>query len=167
MNSIFTRRSVRDFLEKEVEAEKIEKLLKAGMQAPSAANQQPWEFLVVKGKENLEKLSQAHMYSGPLKNANINVVVLGNTERMRAPDYWQQDLGACTQNILLEAVELGLGTLWCGIAPKEDRVEFIQSLYGLDPNLVPFCVIAVGYPKNEDDNKFLDRYDPARISYIN
>lgn len=166
MNSIFTRRSVRSFLEKDVEPEKIEKLLRAAMQAPSAGNQQPWEFLVVTGKDNLEKLSQVHMYSGSLKDANVGIVVLCNRERMHFPNYWQQDLGACTQNILLEATELGLGTVWYGIAPLEDRVEYIQSLYALDPILVPYSMIAVGYAKDEDANKFIDRYEPSRVKYI-
>ncbi len=166
MNAIFTRRSVRNFLEKDVEKEKIDRLLRAAMQAPSAANQQPWEFLVVTGKENLNTLSQCSPYAASLKNAKVGIVVLANQERLMFKDYWQQDLGAATQNILLEAVELELGTVWYGTAPDQERMKYIQNLYNLQENLVPFSVIAVGYPKKEDANSFVDRYDEKRVHYI-
>jgi nitroreductase len=166
MNAIFTRRSVRNFLEKDVEMEKIDKLLRAAMQAPSAANQQPWEFLVVTGKENLIALSQCSPYAASLKNAKVGIVVLANQERLMFKDYWQQDLGAATQNILLEATELELGTVWYGTAPDQERMKYIQNLYDLQENLVPFSVIAIGYPKKEDANSFVDRYDEKRVHYI-
>lgn len=166
MNSIFTRRSVRSFSDKEVEADKIEKILRAAMQAPSAGNQQPWEFIVIKGKNNLEKLSHLSIYTGSLVGASIGIVVLSNKDRYRFGEHWEQDLGACTQNILLEATELGLGSVWYGTAPSKERMDFVKNLYSLDDNLLPFAVIAIGYPKDADANKFIDRFDPSRIRYI-
>ncbi len=166
MNAIFTRRSVRNFLEKEVEDIKIEKILRAAMQAPSAANQQPWEFAVIKGKENLTNLSKYNPYAASLKKANVGIIVLGNKERMMFPDYWQQDLAAATQNILLEATELGLGSVWYGTAPDNARMEYIQELYNFDIKLMPYSVIGIGYPQNSNANTFVDRFEEQRIHYF-
>lgn len=166
MNSIFTRRSVRSFSSQEVENEKIEMLLRAAMQAPSAGNQQPWEFLVVKGKDNLEKLSQYNPYSSSLAGANVAIIVLGNKKRFRFPEHWEQDLGACTQNILLEATELGLGSVWYGTAPCEERMNYLINLYQLEENILPYSVIGLGYPQNKEANVFIDRYDQSRVRFI-
>lgn len=167
MNSIFVRRSVRTFSNKEVENEKIEKILRAAMQAPSAGNQQPWEFIVVKGKENLEELSKYNPYASSLAGANIGIIVLGNKERMIFEDHWEQDLGAVTQNILLEATELELGSVWYGTAPCKDRMEYIKNLYNLGENILPYSVVGIGYPKSQNANTFVDRFDESRIRYIN
>ncbi len=167
MNAIFTRRSVRQFSNQYVEPEKIEQLLRAAMQAPSAANGQPWEFLVVRGKDNLNALSQFNQYASCLKNADVGIIVLGNRSKMVLPDHWEQDLGAVTQNIMLEAVEQDLGTVWFGTAPDKTRMDYIRNLYGLNDNLMPYSVIAVGYPKDPTANRFTDRFDESRIRYIN
>lgn len=167
MNSIFIRRSVRSFSEQEVESDKIEKILRAAMQAPSAANQQPWEFIVVKGKENLEKLSGFNPYASSLADANLGIIVLGNKERFKFAEHWEQDLGASTQNILLEATELGLGSVWYGTAPNKERMEYIKNLYNLAENILPYSVIGIGYPKSQNANTFVDRFDESRVRYIN
>lgn len=166
MNSIFTRRSVRSFLPKEVEADKIEKLLQAAMQAPSAMNQQPWEFIVVRGAENLEKLSHFHVYATSMVGADFAIIVLCNNERLKSPLAWQQDLGAATQNLLLEATELGLGTVWFGTAPHQPRMDYVREFCDLPEHMVPYSVIAGGYPKDPDANHFKNRFDPTRVRYI-
>lgn len=117
MDAIFNRRSIRKYKDKPVEKEKIEKLLRAAMQAPSAGNQQPWEFIVIQDKENLKKLSGMSPYSKLIMNAPLTFVLLGNKDKMKFPENWQQDMGASAENILLEAVELGLGAVWLGVAP--------------------------------------------------
>nr|WP_092074905.1 nitroreductase family protein [Dendrosporobacter quercicolus]NSL49805.1 nitroreductase family protein [Dendrosporobacter quercicolus DSM 1736]SDN20267.1 Nitroreductase [Dendrosporobacter quercicolus] len=156
------RRSIRNFETRPVEKEKIEKLLKAGMQAPSAANQQPWEFIVVEDKESLQKLSKAHSYAGPIKNATLGIIVLSNEKYLTFKQYWQQDLAAATENILLAAVELGLGAVWLGIAPEEDRMSFMKDFFKLPESVEAFAMLAVGY---SSANKFEDRFDKARIHY--
>ena len=166
INSIFKRRSVRSYLNKEVKTEKIEKLLRAGMQAPSAMNCQPWEFIVVSGKENLQELSKVSKFGLAIEKANKAIIVLFNKNKSIMQKYWQQDLGAATQNILLEAVELNLGSLWVGVAPDTSKIEYIQKIYKLDENLIPFNVIAIGYLEKEDDNFFIDRYDEKKVKYI-
>ncbi len=166
MDAIFERRSVRSFTEKNVEEEKIEKLLRAAMQAPSAMNQQPWEFIVVKGKEKLQTLSEYNPYAGCLKNADVGIIVLGNEKRMISAGHWEQDLGAATQNILLMATQLGLGAVWLGTAPNEDRMEHIRRLYGLGKEVLPYSVIAIGYPSDKHANKFVDRFNLDRVRVV-
>ncbi len=166
MQTIFNRRSVRVFTDKAVENEKIEKILRAAMQAPSAMNQQPWEFIVVSGKENLESLSGYNPNAKPLKTATAAIIVLANADKMKVPRYWQQDLARATQNIMLEAAHLGLGSVWLGTAPNEDRIAFIEEIYNLDENLTPFSVIALGYPTDENANHFVDRFDASCVRYI-
>ena len=165
MENIFIRRSIRKYQDKSIEKEKIEKLLRAAMQAPSAGNQQPWEFLVVENKETLGKLSEISPYATMLKEAPLAIIVLSNEERMKFPEYWQQDLGAATQNILLEAVELGLGSVWLGVTPLKEREDFIKNIFSLPQNITPFNIIVLGYPSEGQENKFVDRYDEARVHF--
>ena len=156
------RRSIRQYDKKPIEKETIEKLLRAAMQAPSAANQQPWEFLVVENQETLQKLSSAHTYATPMKNAALAIIVLAKEEGLLFPQYWQQDLAAATQNILLAAVEFGLGAVWMGVAPEEDRMAYIKELFQLPQGVKAFAMLALGYSSG---NTFKDRFDADRIHY--
>lgn len=157
------RRAIRKYEKRSIEKEKIEKLLRAAMQAPSAANQQPWEFIVVENKETLEKLSEAHLYAKPVKEAPLAILVLSKREDdLIFPQYWQQDLAAATENILLAAVELGLGAVWMGVAPEEDRMNYIKELFQLPQGVKAFAMLSVGY---SSDNKVVDRFDASRIHY--
>lgn len=164
MEEIFIRRSIRKFEDKEIEQEKIEKLLRAAMQAPSAANQQPWEFIVVTGKEELKVLSEASMYSKPTEGSGAAIVLLGDSRNFRVPDCWQQDMGAVAQNILLEAVHLGLGGVWMALSANQGASEYVTKLYGLPEYIKPFALIALGYPKDQE-NQFVDRYQESRVHY--
>jgi nitroreductase len=167
MSSIFIRRSVRKYKDIKVEKEKTEKLLRAAMQAPSAGNQQPWEFIVVESKATLEKLSNMSQYSKLIKDAPLAFVLLGNEERMRFPENWEQDMGAATQNLLLQAVELDLGAVWMSAWPLEDRINHIKDMFKLSDNLRPYAVVTVGYPEDTQGNKFVDRFDKTRVHYEN
>ncbi len=162
MDEIFTRISVRDYRPDPVEPDKVELILRAAMQAPSARNQQAWEFVVVDDRGLIEGLSTASPYAGPVGRAPMAVVVMGDRDRMTVPQMWEQDLGACTQNLMLEARHLGLGTVWIGIAPVQDRMDRISDLLGLPDNMVPFCIVAVGYPR-EEPVPHASRYDPSRV----
>ncbi len=166
MNAIFTRRSVRKFEEKVIETDKIEMLLKAAMQAPSARNQAAWEFIVVENKEKLKELSTYKENIPFVEKCGCSIVILGDKDKMTVPNSWQQDLGAAAQNLMLQAVELGLGTVWCGAWGTDERVENLKKIFSLPDNLMPYAVIAVGYPAAEKANFFVDRYDESRVKYI-
>jgi len=163
MKIINNRRSVRKFQSTPIEPEKIEKLLRAGMQAPSANNQQPWEFIIVKDKALKYQVSQTQPYATMAKDAPLVMIVAGNEDRLMSPENMQQDLGACTENILLEAVELGLGATWLGVFPIEVRVKHLQSALEMPENILPYAIIIVGYPLSEDANHYTDRYDESRV----
>ena len=163
MNEIFDRASVRVFKDTPVEKEKVTALLKAAMQAPSAGNQQPWEFIVVENKDTLEKLSQTDTYSKFVAKVPAAIVVLGNTAEMRFPEHWQQDLGAAAENILLEAVSQGLGAVWLGVAPLEERMNYVRSVFDLPESVKPFCIIPFGYAKKSYEVEL--RYNEDRIHY--
>lgn len=165
MNTINIRRSVRKYKDQKVEADKLQAVLKAGMQAPSAGNQQPWEFVVVTDPDKKLTLSTMSPYAGAAKDAPHVIVVLANADKLRFPENMQQDLGACTQNILLEAVEQGLGTVWMSVFPQEERINCAKETLHLPEGITPYCLILIGYPKNEAANHFVDRYDATRIHY--
>lgn len=113
MNPIFKRKSIRNFSDDEVSTDKIKNLIRAGMQAPSAFNSQPWEFIIVSDKEDLKAVSKMSRYARPAENAQKLIIVLGNTTKDNVVmPMIQQDLSACTQNILLQAVAEGLGAVW-------------------------------------------------------
>jgi nitroreductase len=166
MNAIFKRKSIRKLLDKEIEEEKIERLLKAGMQAPSAVNSQPGEFLVVKDKESIEAISNMSIYSKPAKTSTCCIITLFNNDylsRFKKYVWVEQDMGACTQNILLQAVEEGLGAVWLGTYPDEERVNYLKEHFNIPENVYPYSVIVLGYPI--EDYTGTDRFDETRIHY--
>lgn len=160
-NVIFTRRSIRRFEDKPVEEEKIERILKAGMQAPSAHNLQPWEFLLVTDKDKREALSKMSPWSGMVAKAPAAIVVIGHQDNPEMLKFLPQDLGACTQNILLQIATEGLGGCWMGFYPDEDRINSIRKYFNVPQDRIPFSVIALGY--SQDKNHFVDRSDMSRV----
>lgn len=164
MKEIFNRRSIRKFTDRPIEKEKIDKILRAGMQAPSAANQQPWEFIVVEDKESLKELALTTPYSKPIASSAVTIVLLANSDYFKIPTGWQQDMGAVAQNILLETAYLELGAVWLGVATSDAAIEFVKKTYQLPDNIMPFAMIAIGYP-DEQKNEFVDRYNESRVHY--
>lgn len=166
MNSIFKRASVRKYTEQSVEKEKIEQLLKAGMAAPSAKNVQPWEFVVIQNKETLLKITEFHPYSSMLKTSPLAIVVCGNETKIKIgniEEFWTQDCSAVTENILLEAAELGLGGVWLGVHPKKELMNPLIDLLMLPTYIMPFSIISIGYPDGEVKPK--DKFNPETIHW--
>ncbi|MBR0270456.1 MAG: nitroreductase family protein [Methanobrevibacter sp.] len=163
MNPIFERQSVRKFLDKEVSETQIENLLKAGMQAPSACNQQAWEFIVINDKKDMIEISEMHRFAKPAGEASKLIVVLGNLKEARLEYMIEQDLGACCENILLQATYEGLGAVWLGFHPIEDRCLKIRKYLNIPDYCIPFAVICVGYPAIDSDVKL--RYDDVKVHY--
>ena len=161
MKEIFERRSVRKFTDEPLTDAQLEQLLRAAMRAPSAGNEQPWDFIVVKSKETMEKIRAFHIYSTPLDTAACAIVVCGDQKKERFPGYWVQDCSAATQNLLLEAVHLGLGAVWMGVYPMQDRVADCQKLFHLPEHVLPLGIIAVGHPAEAPAP--LDTYKPERV----
>ena len=162
MDVLMERISVRDFTDEPVSDSDLESILKAAMQAPSARNQQAWEFLVVDDPSLIRELAKASPYAGPVSRAPMAVVVMGDRGRMTVPQMWDQDMGACIENLMVKARELGLGTCWIGILPLEDRMAYISELFSLPEDMMPSAIVAVGHPAEPMVAKE-PRYDPARV----
>ncbi len=166
MKEIFSRRSVRRYLDKPVEDEKIKKILRAAMYAPSAGNEQPWHFVIVKDKKKLHEITSFHPYTQMLKEAPLGIVVCGDTSNLKHDgDFWIQDMSASIQNMLLQAEALGIGTCWCGLYPKEQFIERISKLVNLPQHIIPVAIVAVGYPAEK--REVGERYKPERVHYEN
>jgi len=163
MKEIMERRSVRAYTSQPVPDESLQRLLKAAMRAPSAGNSQPWEFVVIRDRNTLDAIQTFHPYAAALQTAPCAIVVCGNLPRQIFPDYWVQDCSAATENILLEAVHLGLGAVWMGLYPMQERVSDMSQLLELPETVVPLCVIAVGFPAQ--DAPPVDTFHPEYVHF--
>ncbi|ORT99279.1 nitroreductase [Anaerovibrio sp. JC8] len=144
--------------------QKIEKILRAAMAAPSAMNQQPWEFYVVTDKKALQELSEASPYAGMTAGAPAAFVLCSRKSDVRVPELVDVDMSLATENILLEIEEQGLGGVMLGIAPFADRMEKVAKAVNAPDSLSVFTVIPFGYPLKKNPQQ--DRYDAARVHYV-
>ena len=163
--AILKRRSIRSYKDEPVKEEDIKKLLELAMAAPSALNKQPWEFIVISKKEVLDEISSTiqHMRH----HAPLAIIVCGNKDRfIQKPvsNFYMEDCSAAIENILLGALDLGLGTCWCGITPNPIVIHQIKKIVKLDKNLVPFGLVYVGYPNEEKEPR--SQYDESKVHYI-
>lgn len=163
MTSIYTRTSIRKYQKKEVEDEKIIEILRAAMQAPSAGNQQPWEFYVIKDPKKLELLSECSPYAKMTKDAPCAIVSAYRKEGLRHPAYAEIDMSIAMENMWLRTDEIGLGGVWLGIAPLEERMKKVEEIAGIPGNLRAFAIFPFGYPAEE--KKQADRFDESRIHF--
>ncbi|MBO6280460.1 MAG: nitroreductase family protein [Bacilli bacterium] len=166
IETILTRKSVRQFSDKEIEEEKIETILKAAMASPSAVNRQPWEFYVVKNKEYKEAIKKA-MPFGKFDSPIIIIPCVKESATLPINhDLCYCDLSAASENILLAAHALGLGAVWCAIYPGKDRIKAIKKAINIPLGLTPFSAIYIGYPSEEDKSVIKDKYDIKKVRTI-
>jgi nitroreductase len=161
MKEIFERRSIRKYTGKDVSDESVKELLKAAMAAPSAGNQQPWDFIVVRDRGVFNEIPKFHPHAQMLKDASVALVVCGAPDREKRVGYWIQDCAAAIENILIEAQFLGLGAVWLGVYPREDRVAGLKKLLEIPENVIPVAVISIGYPAESKEAS--QRYDEKKI----
>ena len=147
LENILDRRSIRRYEDRKVTEEDVRKLLECAMNAPSAMDRRPWSFIVIDDKIILDELSRRHPYAAMLRQAPLCICVCAKEGEIAG--YYQQDCAAATMNILLAAKELGLGSCWMGVAPRADRMETVKGLLGIPDGIVPFNLIAVGYPAEQ------------------
>ena len=166
MDAIFKRCSVRTFSKEDVTDDQINDLMKAAMAAPSAGNQQPWEFYITRNDALKQQLSEVSPYAGPAANAPVVIVVCKHLDGLRFAGCIDQDLSAAIENILLEATDFGLGTVWMGIAPAADRVKLTSEAIHAPEGVEPFALIAVGYPDSKPNPRGASRYNPDRVHWI-
>jgi nitroreductase len=161
LDAIRTRRSIRQFTDAPVTDEQVEMLLRAAMSSPSAHNQQPWRFVVVRDAERRARLAEATHYSSPVGRAPLGIVVLGDIRDTKAPDFWVQDCSAAVENLLLAAHASGLGAVWIGVHPIEANERNVAAIIGTPEGVVPLCMIAVGVPAAP--GPVVDRFKPEYV----
>ena len=161
LENIHARKSVRSYTAQAVEEGKIDKLVRAGMAAPSGKDVRPWEVVVVTDRAVLDRMADGLPYAKMLRQAPLAIVVCANVDKQ--PDYWFVDCSAMTQNILLAAEAMGLGAVWTAAFPYADREKAVTDALGLPENVRALNVIPIGYPAGDEKPK--DKYDPAKIHY--
>jgi len=161
LEAIFNRRSIRSYLSKDIPNELLDLLLKAAMYAPSARNTQSWQFMVIRERRLLDAVMKVHPYAAMLKEAPLAILVCGDKNAEPDEAYLNQNCSAATQNILLAAYSLGLGTVWLGVYPRKERVEGIRGVFDLPDHIVPVTLIAAGYPN--EVKPMPERFVPEKI----
>ena len=166
LENIMTRTSVRAYSPDTIGADTVEQLLRAAMAAPSAMNRQPWEFVVITDRAQLDSIAAHEPNIHMAAKAPLAIVVCGNlAEAIEGDgrDFWIQDVSAATENLLLAAHATGLGAVWCGVYPVASRVEYFRSLLGLPEDVVPVACVVIGHPQAPSAPK--DKWKPAKIHY--
>ena len=166
IETILSRKSVRNFADKEIEQEKIDILMKAAMAAPSAVNRQPWVFYVCKSEEVKNAIIKA-MPFGKYKSPIIIIPCVKESHAIPfAHDLVNCDLSAATENILLAAHALGLGAVWCAVYPDKKRIKDIANAIKCKAGETPFSAIYIGYPSEDDKSKVKDKYSEKNVKVI-
>ncbi len=161
--AIVTRRSIRKYTSEPVSDDVVKQLMDAAMAAPSAGNEQPWQFVVIRDRAVLDALPTVHPNFRHAQAAPMAVLVCGDLEKEAHQAFWVQDCTAATQNVLLAAHALGLGAVWMGIYPREERLPGLRKLLGLPEHVVPLALLAVGHPAESKPRA--ERYDASRVHY--
>ncbi len=163
IGNLFARRSIRAFTGDPVDPAQVEMILKAAMAAPSASNRKPWHFVVVTDARVRGALAEVHPHAAMVVEAPLALVPCGEPS-LSVPgrqDYWIQDLAAATENILLAATGLGLGSVWCGVYPGLERVEAVRRVLGIPEQVIPFALIVLGHPAELKEPR--TQYDSQRV----
>lgn len=161
MNAIYERTSVRQFTDQTLTQEQVNAILKAGFCAPSARNLQPWYFVVIEKESLIRQLQEFSPYASPLQTATLAIVVCADLSINPSTDYCQQDCAAATQNMLVQAKELGIGSCWMGGYPNQDRIEKIKEIIALPEHILPLWILAFGIPNQNPPVK--DKWNEEKI----
>jgi nitroreductase len=163
VEALLGRRSIRSYEQRPIPEELVQRLLEAAMSAPSAGNQQPWQFVVVNDRRLLERVPSVHPYADMVPSAPLAVMVCGDLTLDTHTGYWVQDCSAATENLLVAAYALGLGAVWLGCYPREERVVGLRSLLGLPEHIVPLALVPIGYPA--ETKPPAGRFQPSRVHW--
>lgn len=168
LDLLLNRRSCRNFNEKAVEEDKIQKILMAAQLAPSGKNTRPWEFVVIRDKKTLNDLGNCRKpIQAFLPEAPLAIVVLGNTDKT---DTWIEDASITSTFMQLEAEVLGLGSCWVQIRMRESNQgisseDYIRNLLNIPDYLSVLCIIGIGYPKTNLDAHSIEEYAKERVHF--
>lgn len=161
IESIHTRRSIRKYETRSVPHETIREIIGAAMMAPSAGNAQPWQFIVVTDRDKLAQIKGINPYASMADHAPLGILVCGDLSLEKYPGFWVQDCTAAMQNLLLAAHAKGLGAVWTGIYPLEERIGGFRSLFRLPEHVIPLGFAVMGFPAQKP--KSPDRFRSDRV----
>ena len=161
MDPVLSRRNIRKYSNQPIKEEDLRLLLRAAMVAPSADDERPWHFVIIQDEQILEQISKIHPHAHMVKHASVTILVCGDERLQKVPGFWPQDCAAATENILIEAQQLGLGTVWLGIYPVSGRVEGFRRLLKIPEQVVPFALVVLGYPAEHKEPAQI--YDESRV----
>lgn len=147
MEGLLSRRSVRQYTDQKVSTADITDIVKAGMYAPSARNQQVWEFVVITDKDKLIRFSDGLPTTPMAKTAAFAVAVCADPDRAASPEYWEQDCAAAMQNMLLACHAKGLGAVWIGMHPHEEREDVVKKVCAVPEKIKVHSLMLAGYPE--------------------
>jgi nitroreductase len=161
LEAIRTRRSIRKYQSRPVPEELLRQVLAAAMNAPSARNAQPWQFVVLDDRALLDQIPAFAPNAGMVRAAPLAVLVCGDLSLEISPGYWPVDCAAATENLLLAVQGVGLGAVWCGVYPREERIAGFRRMLDLPASIIPHSLVAMGYPAEQPASA--DRFRPDRI----
>lgn len=148
IETIFARRSIREYTEDPVSNDDINTILDCGRWAPSGLNNQPWKFIVIQNEDNIKKLADCTHYSKIVLQAKVLIVVYLDQEAMYHHDKDVLAIGASIQNMLLACEELDLGAVWLGEILKKS--EQVNGILGVPESLELMAVLAIGQPVEKE-----------------
>lgn len=163
MDAIIARRSIRKYTSSPVPDDVVRDLLRAAMSAPSAYNEQPWHFVVIRDRGVLDGIPEFHPHTRMLHEAPLAILVCCDQNLKKTDWFWPQDCAAATENILIAVQAKGLGAVWCGVYPRQELMDGMRRLLGLPEHITPFSLVSIGYPAEEKPPA--DRYDESRVHY--
>lgn len=161
LKAILTRRSIRSYKPEKISEEKINQILKAAMYAPSAMNYQPWHFIVLSERKDIDQIFNINPHAEMVKQAPLAIIICGDLKLEINIDYLVQGCSAATQNALLAVHDLGLGGVWISSYPNQETIGGLRKYFGIPENIVPISIIALGYPAEEIETE--NRFNKERI----
>ena len=167
IKTILTRISTRKFNDTPIPDDALHTILEAGMAGPTAVNARPWSFIVVRDKGTLNKMADGNGRAAePLRGAALGILICGDLERAfpAAPDYWVVDGSIAAQNMILAAHAMGIGSVWLGTWPQDNKIAAQKELFNLPEHIIPHSIIAFGYPL-EESNKEKQLYEEDRVHF--
>jgi nitroreductase len=160
-DALLGRRSIRRFGTAPVDETTLKRVLEAGMAAPSAGNQQPWRFVVLRDPQVRADIAALSPHARMLAEAPLGIVVCGDLDAEKHAGFWIQDCSAAVENMLLAAHALGLGAVWLGFYPREERWRGAQRVLGIPERIIPLAVLALGQPVERKDPA--GRFEPSFV----
>lgn len=161
IEAIKTRRSIRTFSDETIPEEQLTQILTCGMYAPSAGNQQPWQFILIQDKQVLRKIPDIHEHAHMMSMASAGILVCIDSSLEKHNNMGVQDCAAATQNILLAAHALGIGSCWLGVYPREKRMNSLREMLRIPDSVIPFSLIALGFYREKKEQ--IERFNKQRI----